>query len=95
MHPCSDVHGTPRRATLLWATLIVATLLSWGMGALGATGKGAIAILALISFWKGAVIILDFMALRHAPLLWRALTLGWMILVWAIIAIAYIKGLPQ
>ena len=43
MHPCSDVHGTPRRATLLWATLIVATLLTWGMGALGATGKGAIA----------------------------------------------------
>ena len=91
----SDVHGTPRRATLLWATLIIATLATWSMGALGATGKGAIAILALISFWKGAVIILDFMALRHAPLLWRALTLGWMVLVWTVIAIAYIKGLPQ
>lgn len=90
----SAIHGTPRRATVLWATLIVATLLTWGMGASGATGKSAIALLAVISFWKGAVIILDFMALRHAPLLWRALTLGWMVLVWAVIAIAYIKGLP-
>ena len=91
----SDIHGSPRRSTLLWATLILATVLTWGMGALGSTGKGAIALLALISFWKGAVIILDFMALRHAPLLWRTLTLGWMVLVWAVIAIAYIKGLPQ
>ena len=91
----SVIHGTPRRATVLWATLIFATLLTWGMGALGATGKGAIALLAVISFWKGAVIILDFMALRHAPLLWRVLTLGWMVLVWAVIAIAYFKGLPR
>ena len=65
------------------------------MGASGATGRGAIAILAAISFWKGAVIILDFMALRHAPLMWRVVTLGWMIVVWAVIAFAYIKGLPQ
>ena len=91
----SHLHGTPRRATWLWATLSVATLLTWGMGASGATGRGAIAILAAISFWKGAVIILDFMALRHAPLLWRVVTLGWMIVVWAVIAFAYIKGLPQ
>ena len=54
-----------------------------------------IAILAAISFWKGAVIILDFMALRHAPLMWRVVSLGWMVVVWAVIAIAYIKGLPQ
>ncbi|WP_276659377.1 cytochrome C oxidase subunit IV family protein [Thauera aminoaromatica] len=52
-------------------------------------------MLAAISFWKGAVVILDFMALRHAPLLWRAITMGWIIVVWALIAIAYIKGLAQ
>ncbi|MFU2486854.1 cytochrome C oxidase subunit IV family protein [Thauera sp. WH-1] len=90
-----QMHGTPRRATWLWITLIAATLLTWGMGMLGATGTWAIAALATISFWKGAVIILDFMALRHAPLLWRAVTMGWMILVWVVIAIAYIKGLAQ
>lgn len=90
-----QVHGTPRRATLLWATLIGATLLTWNLGEQGAAGTWAIAALALISFWKGAVIILDFMALRHAPLLWRALTMGWMVLVWAVIALAYWKGLSQ
>ncbi len=91
----SHLHGTPRRATVLWATLMIATLLTWGMGLVGATGRGAIAILAAISFWKGAVILLDFMALRHAPLMWRIVTLSWMVIVWAVIAIAYIKGLPQ
>ena len=91
----ANVHGTPRSSTILWATLILATLLTWSMGALGETGRWGVAALAVISFWKGAVIILDFMALRHAPLLWRAITMGWMILVWAVIAIAYIKGLAQ
>ena len=91
----ANVHGTPRSSTILWATLLLATLLTWSMGALGETGRWGVAALAVISFWKGAVIILDFMALRHAPLLWRAITMGWMILVWAVIAIAYIKGLAQ
>ena len=90
-----SMHGTPRTSTLLWATLILATIATWAMGALGETGTWGVALLAVISFWKGAVIILDFMALRHAPLLWRALTMGWMVVVWAIIAIAYIKGLAQ
>ena len=90
-----SMHGNPRTSTLLWATLILATLATWAMGALGETGTWGVAVLAVISFWKGAVIILDFIALRHAPLLWRALTMGWMVVVWAIIAIAYIKGLAQ
>lgn len=91
----AHLHGTPKSSTILWATLILATLLTWSIGALGETGRWGVAALAIISFWKGAVIILDFMALRHAPLLWRAVTMGWMILVWTLIAIAYIKGLAQ
>ena len=91
----TNMHGTPRSSTILWGTLILATILTWSMGALGETGRWGVAVLAIISFWKGAVILLDFMALRNAPLLWRAVTMGWMILVWAVIAIAYIKGLAQ
>ncbi|MFP5401006.1 MAG: cytochrome C oxidase subunit IV family protein [Gammaproteobacteria bacterium] len=90
-----SMHGTPRSSTILWVTLLLATLLTWSMGALGETGRWGVAALAVISFWKGAVIILDFMALRNAPLLWRAITMGWMIVVCAVIAIAYIKGLAQ
>ena len=91
----TNVHGTPKGSTILWATLIIATILTWSMGALGETGLWGVAALAAISFWKGAVVILDFMALRRAPLPWRALTMGWIIVVWAVIAIAYIKGLAQ
>ena len=69
----AHMHGTPKGSTLLFATLILATVATWGMGSLGVTGTWGVAILAAISFWKGAVVILDFMALRHAPLLWRAM----------------------
>ncbi|MDY0072856.1 MAG: cytochrome C oxidase subunit IV family protein [Thauera sp.] len=89
----TQVHGSPRRATWLWLLLIVATLITWGFGTTGANGHFAMLALAVVSFWKGAVIILDFMAVRHASLLWKAVTLGWMVLVWAIIAIAYYKSL--
>ena len=91
----ADVHGSPRRATVLWLLLIAATLVTLALGASAFAGRATIALLAVLSFWKGSVIILDFMALRHAPLLWRALTLGWMILVWALIAIAYWKGFAR
>ena len=91
----TKMHGTPRSSTILWGTLILATILTWSMGALGETGRWGVAALAIISFWKGAVILLHFMALRNPPLLWRPVTMRWMILVWAVIAIAYIKGLAQ
>ena len=76
-----------------WIALILATLATWLVGQIGATGTPIVVLLAVISIWKGSVIILDFMALRHAPLLWRALILGWMALVWAVIGIAYWKAL--
>lgn len=91
----ADVHGTPTRATVLWVLLIAATVLTWAMGEGGLGGPPTLAILASISLVKGGAVLLDFMALRHAPLLWRALTLGWMVLVWALIGIAYWKGLAQ
>lgn len=91
----STLHGSARRATWLWLLLILATLITWGFGVSGAAGKLAMLALAVVSFWKGAVIILDFMALRHASWLWKSVTLGWMIVVWALIAIAYYKSLGQ
>ena len=71
-------HRNARRLhSILFATLILATARHLGAWArLGVTGTWGVAIPAAISFWKGAVVILDFMALRHAPLLWRAITMG-------------------
>ena len=70
------MHGNAPAPSIPFATLIAATVATWGMGSLGVTGTWGVATLAAISFWKGAVVILDFMALRHAPLLWRAITMG-------------------
>ena len=46
-----------------------------------------------IAFVKGAVVALEFMALRHAPALWRNLSVGWLVLVCTLVGIAYWKGL--
>ncbi|PKO50020.1 MAG: hypothetical protein CVU28_13910 [Betaproteobacteria bacterium HGW-Betaproteobacteria-21] len=90
----TDTHGNPTRATILWLLLIVATVLTWAVGERGSSGVLIVAFLAVLSIAKGSVIILDFMALRRAPLMWRVLTLGWMALVWALIGLAYWNGMP-
>jgi hypothetical protein len=42
-----------------------------------------------IAFVKGRLVILDFMELRDAPLMWRLLLEGWLILVSSLILLAY------
>ena len=39
------------------------------------------AIVLGLSALKGALIVLDYMELRHAPALWRRLLLGWLAVV--------------
>lgn len=88
----ADAHGSPKGAFYLWLVLIVATLFTWRLGE--SSGGAALAAVVLgIAFVKGAVIALEFMALRHAPALWRNLALGWLVLVCFLIGIAYWKGL--
>ncbi|MBD5802339.1 hypothetical protein AZOA_17670 [Azoarcus sp. Aa7] len=86
-------HGTPLRATVIWVVLIAATIVTWSMGENGSSGPAVVGLLFAIAFGKGAMIILDYMALRRAPLMWPLLALGWMTLVCALIGIAYWKGL--
>lgn len=86
-------HGTPRRATMIWGALIALTIVTWTVGEAGGSGPAIVALLFSIAFSKGALIILDYMALRRAPLMWPLLALGWMTLVCTLIGIAYWKGL--
>ena len=72
-----------------WLVLIVATLITWYLGEVGAAGTGAIVAMLLIAFIKGRLVILDFMELRAAPTLWRLLLEGWLILVSGLILLAY------
>ena len=72
-----------------WLILLGATALTWYLGELGAAGTSAIIAMLLIAFVKGRLVILDFMELRRAPLLWRLLLEGWLVLVGGLILTAY------
>lgn len=60
-------------------------------GAIAAPGQALIAGVLLLAFAKAALVILDFMELRHAPALWRNVVFGWLTLVVAGILLAYLK----
>lgn len=72
-----------------WAVLLIATLITWYLGEVGAAGTLAIVSMLVIAFIKGRLVILDFMELREAPLMWRMLLEGWLILVSTLILLAY------
>lgn len=72
-----------------WLVLLVATGITWWLGDVGAAGTGVILAMLAITFIKGRLVILDFMELRGAPLMWRLLLEGWLILVSSLILLAY------
>ena len=82
-----------RHLNAVWAILLVATLATWAIGEagerLGITGPLAMLTLLAISFVKGRLVVLDFMGLRGVKFFWRGLVIGWLLLVSALIAIAY------
>jgi hypothetical protein len=75
------------RITLVWLGLILATALSWemghGMGFRDARLAGAAII--VVAFVKVRYVILDFMELRHAPVLMRAVAEVWAAAVCAVL----------
>lgn len=72
-----------------WLVLLIATGLTWWLGEVGAAGTAAIIAMLAVVFVKGRLVILDFMELRGAPLMWRLLLEGWLILVGGLILLAY------
>lgn len=76
-------------ANRAWLVLVVATGATWWLGEVGAAGTGAILAMLAIVIIKGRLVILDFMELRDAPLMWRLLLEGWISLVGALILLAY------
>jgi len=72
-----------------WLILVLATGVTWYLGEVGAAGTGAIVAMLAIAFVKGRLVILDFMELRRAPVLWRLLLEGWLLLVSSLILLAY------
>jgi len=57
------------RLTLVWLLLVVATLISWGLGhGLGiADHRLAAAAVIMVALVKARFMIMEFMEIRHAP----------------------------
>ena len=88
-----SVYGSSRRALLTWLFMVGATGVAWWVADRGLGGAEVVGLLFGLAFVKGSMVILDYMAIRHAPLLWRFVTLGWLTLVCLLIGVAYWKGL--
>lgn len=81
-----------RRVTWIWLFLIGLTVVTYAIAKLGLGGPAVMGFVLLSVSVKGHWVIDDFMGLRGAPALWRLLAHGWMLLVVALIAIAYFRG---
>lgn len=75
------------RTSLVWALLVVATLLSWqfGHGVGFDNAKAAGMAILLVTFVKVRFVMLDFMELRDAPQWMRLCSQAWMVIVAAVL----------
>ena len=82
-----------RQLNFVWVVLMLATCATFAIGEIGErigiAGPLAMAALLAISIIKGRLVMLDFMGLRGVKFFWRGLMIGWLLLVSALIAIAY------
>ena len=61
------------RPTIVWGVLVAATIASWAVGAEHGTGATVIVLVFAIAMIKVRFVGLDFMELRNAPALLRAM----------------------
>ena len=78
-----------RHLNIVLVVLLAATVATFEIGERGGAGTAAMAALLTISFIKGRLVVLDFMGLRGVKFFWRSLLVGWLLLVSALIAVAY------
>jgi hypothetical protein len=77
----------------VWVLLLAGTAFTWWLGESGHAGGGAVLAILTITFAKGCLVILEFMALRGVKLWWQALVIGWLLLVLVVNMAAYWKGI--
>ncbi|MBA4059179.1 MAG: hypothetical protein C0470_02050 [Verminephrobacter sp.] len=88
------VHET-RWLNAAWVLLLAATAITYVLGEMGLVSQAGgwfLAGLGVLTVVKGVVVIQVFLEMRHAPALWRWLLLGWLALVIALVALAYLLG---
>lgn len=83
---------TIKRLNLVWFALLVATACTLFAGEIWRSDDHAVAIvgaLGALTLFKGRLIALDYMGLRGTALMWRAILLGWLVTVTALVGLAW------
>jgi len=70
--------------------MMVLTIFTYMMGALGLGGTGVVMFLLLTVIIKSTLIIRDFMELRGVSTLWKGIMYGWLGIVTLGIAFVYL-----
>lgn len=77
------------RSTVVWAALVVATVVSWALGSRHGTGSLVAIVVLGVAVVKVRFVGLDFMELRSAPLLLRAAFEAYCVVLWCVLAGMY------
>ena len=81
------------RTTVVWALLVLATVVSWTLGVEAGTGvQAGIVIVLLIAFTKVRYVGLEFMGLREANPILRGLFETWVVVVGGVVIGLYLIG---
>lgn len=72
-----------------WLILLALTGFSTALAESSLSGSAILIPVLLATLIKGRIVIDSFMAMRQAPLLWRGVVLGWLIVVVGLITVAF------
>ncbi|MCT7657072.1 cytochrome C oxidase subunit IV family protein [Mycobacterium deserti] len=78
------------RSTYVWLGLVAVTVVSWAVGAEHGIGSVVAIVVLALALIKVRFVGLDFMELRSAPLVLRAVFEGYCIIVWMVLAGMYL-----
>ena len=78
------------RSTAVWVVLVAATIVSWAVGSEHGTGSTIAVVVLGVALVKVRYVGLDFMELRHAPLLLRGVFEVYCVALWCVLAGMYL-----
>ncbi|MBI2963112.1 MAG: cytochrome C oxidase subunit IV family protein [Deltaproteobacteria bacterium] len=78
-----------RTATVVWIVLSLATGVSWWLAEREGSTAGATVLIMLIAAFKARMVMLHFMELKAAPLPWRCVFEGWVVIFTGVILAGY------
>jgi hypothetical protein len=69
-----------RVAHAVWLSLLAATLAGWWLAEHQSAARGTVPLIMLIAAAKARAVVLHFMELKAAPLIWRLVFEAWVLL---------------